>query len=386
MNSGKAGEAGRQLEVLWTSGTLTGLSDSQLLSHYVNARDRDAVAEAAFRELVNRHGPMVLAVCRHLLWRPHDAEDAFQATFLVLVRQANSIRVDGSLAPWLSSVAYRTARRARDIAARYRPLDLVPMEALSQSAPEQAYHFDLRPLLHEELDRLPDKLRDVIVLCHLQGRSHEEAARLLRWPIGTVSSRLSRGRQLLRSRLERRGLEVAPGLLATGWLAGAPATVASPLLESTVAAAVGSASAKAVSALVLSLTHGVLKTMLLRKLKTISLAVLLIGGTMGGLGVWAHWPSDAGKTAAHRHGTAPSRDGSVTPARDAGSDSQQAQPPAHSNKAGDDARLADCPTDCTGDCPLACDDGPPPYCPISMAANAFSKVIGYFHSSLGSPR
>jgi RNA polymerase sigma factor (sigma-70 family) len=381
MNPGKAGEAGRQLEVLWTSGTLTGLSDSQLLSHYVDARGRDAVAEAAFRELVNRHGPMVLAVCRQLLRRPHDADDAFQATFLVLVRQANSIRVDQSLAPWLCSVAYRTARRAREIAARHRPLDLVPIETLSRSAPDEAYHFDLRPLLHEELDRLPGKFRDVIVLCHLEGKSHEEAARLLHWPIGTVSSRLSRGRQLLRSRLERRGLEVAPAMLAANWLAGTSAAVSSPLLESTVTAAVGSASAKAVSALVLSLTHGVLKIMWLRKLRSISLAVLLIGGTMGSL-VWAHWPSTEGKTSGMRHGAAPSPDRSVTPARDTGSDSQQAQPPARTQAAGDDARLADCPSDC----PAACDDGPPPYCPISMAANAVSKVIGYFHSSSGSSR
>ncbi len=193
MNSGKAGAAGRQLEALWISGTLTGLSDSQLLSRYVDTRGRDAVAEAAFRELVNRHGPMVLAVCRQLLRHSHDADDAFQATFLVLVRKARSIRVGDSLAPWLSSVAYRTARRAREIAARYRPLDTVPIEALARSSPDEAYHFDLRPLLHEELDRLPDKLREAIVLCHLEGKSHEEAARLLRWPIGTLSSRLSRG-------------------------------------------------------------------------------------------------------------------------------------------------------------------------------------------------
>ncbi len=377
MNSGTTGQTGRQLEVLWASGTLTGLSDSQLLSQYVAARGRDAVAEAAFRELVHRHGPMVLAVCRQLLRRPHDADDAFQATFLVLVRQAGSIRVDGSLAPWLSSVAYRTARRARDIAGRYRQLDAVPADVLCRSAPDEAYHFDLRPLLHEELDRLPGKFRDVIVLCHLEGKSHEEAARLLRWPIGTVSSRLSRGRQLLRTRLERRGLEVAPAMLAANWLAGTPATLASPLLESTVTAAVGSATAKAVSALVLSLAHGVLKIMWLRKLKTISLAVLLIGGTMGSLGVWAHWPSAAAKSSALR----PSADGVIAPARDAGSDSQPAQSPAGTQTAGDDVHLTDCPTDCpaTGDCP-------PPYCPISMAANAVSKVIGYFHSSSGSSR
>src|SRR5262245_66639069 len=110
MNPRKIGEAGRQLEALWASGTLTGVSDSQLLWRYVHARGRDAVAEAAFRELVNRHGPMVLAVCRQLLRRPHDVDDAFQATFLVLVRQARSIRVDESLPPLLWSLPHRTHR------------------------------------------------------------------------------------------------------------------------------------------------------------------------------------------------------------------------------------------------------------------------------------
>jgi RNA polymerase sigma factor (sigma-70 family) len=380
MGSGKAGRAGRQLEVLWTSGTLTGLSDSQLLSRYVDARGRDKVAEAAFRELVNRHGPMVLAVCRQLLRHRHDADDAFQATFLVLVRKARSIRVDESLAPWLCSVAYRTARRARDVAGRYRPFDTVPTEEPSWTPPDDAYHLDLRPLLHEELDRLPGKFRDVIVLCHLEGKSHEEAARLLRWPIGTVSSRLSRGRRLLRSRLERRGLEVSSAMISANWLAGTPATVASPLLESTVAAAIGPATAPAVSALALSLTQGVLRTMWLRKLRTITLAVLLIGGTTGSLGVWAHWPSSDSRQPATGHGAVPSV-APGTPARDAGSAPQPATSPARSQADGDDVRLTDCPTDCpAGEC-----DGPPPYCPISMAANAFSKMMGYLHSA-GSSR
>jgi RNA polymerase sigma factor (sigma-70 family) len=349
----------------------------------VDARGQDLVAEAAFRELVNRHGPMVLAVCRQLLRHPHDADDAFQATFLVLVRKAGSIRVGDSLAPWLCSVAYRTARRARDVAARYRPIDSVPMEEPSSPPPDDAYQLDLRPLLHEELDRLPGKFRDVIVLCHLEGKSHEEAARLLRWPIGTVGSRLSRGRRLLRTRLERRGLAVSSALIASNWLAGTPAAVASPLLESTVAAAVGSATARAVSGLALLLTHGVLRIMWLRKLRTISLAVLLIGGTMGSLGVWAHWPPADPKQPASGHGAVPSvaPGESRTPATHPGSAPGPATSPSRSQTDGDDVRLTDCPTDCpAGEC-----DGPPPYCPISMAANAFSKVIGYFHSS-GSSR
>jgi RNA polymerase sigma factor (sigma-70 family) len=374
MKSGRSGAAGRQLEVLWSSGTLTGLSDSQLLSRYVDARGRDAMAEAAFRELVNRHGPMVLAVCRQFLKHQHDADDAFQATFLVLVRKARSIRVNESLAPWLSSVAYRTARRAREIAARYRPIDSLPVEELARSCPDEAYQFDLRPLLHEELDRLPDKFRDVIVLCHLEGKSHEEAARLLRWPIGTVNSRLSRGRRLLRSRLERRGLGVSSAVVSADWLAGVPATVAPPLLERTVAAAIGSATAPSLSALALSLTHGVLRTMWLRKLRMISVAVLLIGGTTGGL-VWAHLPSAAPRPSATSHGASPTPapGKGVAPARDAGSVQEPAQSPSQSQPTGDDVRLTDCP-DGNDDCPAD-------HCPISMAANAFSKMIGYFHAS-----
>jgi RNA polymerase sigma factor (sigma-70 family) len=313
---------------------------------------------------------MVLAVCRHLLRRSHDADDAFQATFLVLVRKAGSIRVDESLAPWLCSVAYRTARRAREIAARYRPLDDPRVEEPAGSAPDDD-HLDLRPVLHEELDRLPGKFRDVIVLCHLEGKSHEEAARVLRWPIGTVSSRLSRGRQLLRSRLERRGLEVVPAMLSANLLAGPPPIVVQPLLESTVAAAVGPATAPAVSALVLSLTRGVLKTMWLRKIRTASLALLLIGGTMGGL-VWAHRPAAPRPSSADASVVAAAtRAGDVAPAQ------KDAQPSLSSQSTGDQP----CPTDC----PVFGQDGPPEYCPITMATNAFSKMMGYFHSSSPSP-
>ncbi len=129
----------RQLEVLWTSGTLTGLSDAQLLGQFAESRNRDATSESAFRELVNRHGPMVMGVCRQILRRPHDADDAFQATFLVLVRKARSIRVGDSLAPWLYGVAYRTAHRARTIASRYRPADVEPMEEPMGPSSDDAY-------------------------------------------------------------------------------------------------------------------------------------------------------------------------------------------------------------------------------------------------------
>ena len=157
-----------------------------------------------------------------------------------------------------------------------------------------ASHFDLRPLLHEELNRLPGKYRDPIVLCHLEGKTHEEAAQLLHWPIGTVSGRLSRGRELLRSRLERRGLQVTPAVLAAPWLAQTPTGVALPLIESTVGAAMGIAG-PAIPASVLALTQGVLNTMLVHKIKTVSLIVLLVGGVTGAAGVWGMQASQANK-------------------------------------------------------------------------------------------
>ena len=206
----KGGFIGRQLEVLWTSGTLTGMSDAQLVSRFTGGRD--STAESAFRELVHRHGPMVMGVCRQILRRAQDAEDAFQATFLILVRKARSVQVRDTLAPWLYSVAYRTAQRARASGARYRQGETEQLESI-EAEPEDVTQFDLRPLLHEELGRLPDKYRSPIVLCHLEGKTHEEAARMLHWPVGTVSGRLSRGRELLKSRLERRGLAVPSAML-----------------------------------------------------------------------------------------------------------------------------------------------------------------------------
>jgi RNA polymerase sigma factor (sigma-70 family) len=179
MIQGKSSTVGRQLEALWTSGSLTGISDAQLLSRFAAARD--AASESAFRELVHRHGSMVMGVCRQILRHPHDADDAFQATFLVLVRKADSIRVAESLAPWLYAVAYRTARRARAVASRYRSTPVESLEDPMGHAASDSCHFDLRPLLHEELNRLPGKYRQPIVLCHLEGKTHEEAARLLHW-------------------------------------------------------------------------------------------------------------------------------------------------------------------------------------------------------------
>lgn len=280
------GAVARGLGVLWETGTLTGLSDAQLLGRFIGGREGSA--EPAFRELLDRHGPMVRAVCRQVLGRAADADDAFQATFLVLVRRARSIRVGDSLAPWLYAVAVRTARRARFAASRQRTIDAETLAETVEESADAALDLDVRPMLHEELARLPEKYREPIVLCHLEGKSHEEAARLLAWPVGTVSGRLSRGRQLLKARLERRGVAVPSGMLASSrWLSlpsSATAELLSPsLVESTLAAAARLATAGTIPAAVQSLTQGVLRTMLLDKIKTASIALVVLGIGTGGV-------------------------------------------------------------------------------------------------------
>ena len=234
----------------------------------------------------------MLGVCRQILRRPQDADDAFQATFLVLVRKARSIRVGDSLAPWLYGVAYRTAHRARTIASRHRTAGVEAVENVAASTPDGSFELDVRPLLDEELARLPGKYRDPIVLCHLEGKTHEEAARLLAWPVGTFSGRLSRGRQLLKARLERRGVEAPSVMLAARWLTETPAALSSSLVETTLEAAARFVAAAPISTSVQSLTQGVLRTMLLNKLKVISLAIVAVGATSGVLS-WAIRTSQA---------------------------------------------------------------------------------------------
>jgi RNA polymerase sigma factor (sigma-70 family) len=316
----RSSAVGRQLEVLWTAGTFTGLSDAHLLSRFIGSRDR--TAEAAFRELVDRHGPMVMGVCRQILRRPQDADDAFQATFLVLVRKARSIRVGDSLAPWLYGVAYRTAHRVRAIAGRYRTDAIEPMAEAVESSRDDSFTLDVRPLLHEELARLPGKYRDPIVLCHLEGKTHEEAARLLAWPVGTVSGRLSRGRQLLKARLERRGVEAPSAILAARWLTEAP--LSPSLVEAALGASARFSAAATISTSVQSLAQGILRAMLIHKLKLISLALVAVGVMSGGL-AWAirasraaspPVPPEAGPAAtapSEQHATQPSRDHFAAP-------------------------------------------------------------------------
>ncbi len=174
----------------------------QLLERF--AADRD---EAAFEALVSRHGPMVLGTCRRMLADPHDVEDAFQATFLVLARKAGSIRDADRLGPWLHGVARRVAARSRALSSPPEVASSEPaVEEPAVESPDLLEALELREVLDEELARLPEKYRAPLVLCYLEGLTHDEAAEHLRWPVGTVRSRLAGGRDRLRARLTRRGL------------------------------------------------------------------------------------------------------------------------------------------------------------------------------------
>jgi len=191
------------------------LSDEDLIKRFLEGTE--STSQAAFRVLVNRHGPMVLGVCRNILDQLPDAEDAFQATFLVLARKAGSIRDRRVLGRWLYEVARRVAIRNRNRSGRRRTheMEAAKMSAVGPWDQSDPAWNELRPVLHEEVDRLPEKYRSAVVLCYLQGRTNEEAAELLSWPVGTVKGRLSRARDLLRSRLTSRGLTLSAAFLMT---------------------------------------------------------------------------------------------------------------------------------------------------------------------------
>ncbi len=286
MTGGRLTEVVRRLRRALGPPDDAGGTDALLLRRFASDRD-----EAAFAELVRRHGPMVLGVCRRVLRHEQDAEDAFQATFLVLARKAGALGRPGLLANWLYGVAHRTALKARAAAARRRVQERqVPAMAVAEPDLDGG---ERGAILDEELGRLPEKYRAPLVLCYLEGKTREEAARLLSWPAGTVAGRLARGRDLLRGRLTRRALAVsAPVAAAILAERVAPAAVPAALLQATVKAAVlvaaGKAVAGVVSAPVAALTEGVLRAMFLSKLRTVGviLGFLVLLGT--GVGVLAY--------------------------------------------------------------------------------------------------
>jgi HlyD family secretion protein len=252
-----------------------GASDGELLERYVHLRD-----EAAFELLLWRHGALVFNVCRRILHGQQDAEDAFQATFLAFVRKAGSIGRRASVASWLYKVAYRVAlaakERARKKAAREKTSG---EEAVSQTITDPLWS-ELRSILDEEINRLPERLRQAFVLCYLEGKTNEEAARQFGCRPGTIFSRLARGREILRKRLLRRGVTPAvaglTALLAEQVSAVVPEKLMTGAVRSALLYAAGP-SASGISPQVMGLTEGVLRAMFVAKLKLTVLLVLTVG-------------------------------------------------------------------------------------------------------------
>jgi RNA polymerase sigma factor (sigma-70 family) len=254
-----------------------GLGDAELLGCFVERRD-----QAALAALVRQHGPMVWGVCRRLLSH-HDAEDAFQATFLVLVRKAASIVPRELVGNWLYGVAHQTALMARRTAARRRAREVQVTVMPTIEAMQQHPWSDVQPLLDQELRRLPDNYRAVIVLCDLQGRTRKDVARQLGVPEGTVAGRLARARAMLSKRLTKRGVTLSGGALAAVLAqnvaaAGVPQSVVSSTIQAASLLAAGKAAATgAISVKVAALIDGVMKAMSFTKLKATIAVVLILG-------------------------------------------------------------------------------------------------------------
>jgi RNA polymerase sigma factor (sigma-70 family) len=270
---------------------LRGVPDGELLKRF--RADRD---EAAFELIVWRHGKMVFNVCRRICRNGPDADDAFQAAFLALVRKAGTIRQQESLGGWLYKVAYRAARLARGrITRRTGRIQTADLESIpgSVDTASSAAWREVRLLIDDELHRLPEKYRLPFVLCHLEGHSNADAARLLGCAVGTVESRLTRARQRLRSALARRGVALTTGLTLTPLgCHAASACVPGELILVTAKAALmdagGHVAPGLISAKVAVLTEGVLKTMFVSQMKTVASLLLAVGLLAGAAGGWTY--------------------------------------------------------------------------------------------------
>ena len=283
-------DLGGPLRRLFGEGGVSGIGEGELLRRFASNRD-----PLAMEVLVARHGPMVLGVCRRVLPDRHASDDAFQATFLILARKAGSIRDPDRLGPWLHGVAHRVAVRSRANLARRRAREGSGAEDLAAaSGPAEggeAERAELRAALDDEVGRLPSKFRDPVVLCYLDGLTHDEAATRLHCPVGTVRSRLSTARARLRDRLSRRGVAVPSAGFEVALASGAGSAAVSPsLMVSTVKAAsafagglAGAAAAGVVPVGAASLAKGVLTTMTVSKM-TLAGGVALVGMMAAGLG------------------------------------------------------------------------------------------------------
>ena len=309
MENGPRTSLARHFQTLFGTGSVAGLTDGQLIERFLAGRDE--ASEVAFNALVVRHGPMVLGVCRRALSNPDDVADAFQATFLILVRKARSVRVEDSLGRWLYGVSRRVASRSRAIHAR-RPHAVASLDRVAARITDPD-RFEWETLLDEELARLPEVYRAAIVLCDLGGCSIEEAARTLACPVGTIKSRLARGRQRLRERLERRGVE--PSSFAVAPIV--PPTLATATVRSAMVFSMsGTMPAGVVSVSALSLTREVLRTMSGFQIKMVAAAMMSLGIAATGVGVVAR--GQVGDKAGRTDGGDPPTSAQAAPVQPAG--------------------------------------------------------------------
>ena len=301
----------RDFQTLFSCGVLGGLSDAELLDRFVSRRE-----EAVFESIIQRHGPMVWGVCCRVLRDHHDAEDAFQAAFLVLARKAASVMPREKLGNWLYGVAYQTAMKARATTSKRRAREKQVPDMPEPEGDREDGWDDLLPLLDQELSRLPEKYRLPVVLCDLEGKTHRQAAEQLGWPIGTVSGRLSRARAMLAGRLTRRGVTLSGGSLAVLLSQGsASAGVPLPLIRSTARAATrfaaGQAAAGVISTKAAALAEGVLKGMLMTKLKIVTAVLMVVALGTAGMGLFGSGPAGRGIESGEGYRGGQAQDGRV---------------------------------------------------------------------------
>ncbi len=286
----------RHLQTVLGAGAVGDLSDGSLLERFLAGRG-DSASSAAFAALVERHGPMVWRVCRDVLRDPNDAEDASQATFLVLARRAGSIRRADSLASWLFGVALRVAAKSRAGAVRRRDRERRGAEMRAQSGVGSGRDGAWSEL-YEEVGRLPERHRGPVVLCHLEGLTQEQAAARLGLPVRTVQRRLAEAMERMRTRLIRRGLAPAVGPLGMGLVAEAtPAMWAEATVRAASGIAAGGATASVASASVAGLTEGVVATMTLARWKAIATGFLALGAASVALVAFGGSPNPAERPA-----------------------------------------------------------------------------------------
>jgi RNA polymerase sigma factor (sigma-70 family) len=279
MSRESASQAIRQIRRLHALGVVGGLADAQLVEQFLKSDGDDR--EDAFAALVQRHGPMVLGVCRRMLRGSADVDDAFQAVFLVLARKARRLSNVERLKPWLYGVAVRTAQEARRRSARRRQREGSAMDESKVASASNEPRSELLDMLDEEITRLPRRYREAVLLCELEGVSRETAARQLGLPEGTLSSRLARGRTILRERLTRRGVTLGAGAIAA--IAADPANAALPevLAHSTVQLALSYAAGGTVPAAISSLAKGVLAMTAAARFKLVLITAVALGAGTG---------------------------------------------------------------------------------------------------------